>query len=103
MISPTVGRVVLVHGLTRREVMRWGDQPMAGIVAYVHNDRMVNVTVFDHSGASHAVTSVPLLQDDDTSNGGVYAEWLPYQKGQAAKTEALEAQVAKPHVRVVQP
>ena len=25
-----------------------------------------------------------------------YAEWMPYQKGQAAKTEALEAQLNVP-------
>jgi hypothetical protein len=45
-------------------------------------------------GSPFAATSVQLLQDDDVSLGGTTAEWMPYQKGQAAKTEALEAQVS---------
>ena len=57
----------------------------------VHGDRMVNLTVHDHNGVSWPVCSVPLLQEGDAPVvGSFYCEWMPYQKGQAAKTEALE-------------
>lgn len=87
MITPTIGRVVLVH--------RYGlsDQPEPALICYVHNDRMINVGGFDRNGAPFAITSVCLLQDGDqvpANSGWPYAEWMPYQKGQAAKTEALE-------------
>ena len=53
---------------------------------------MVNVAGFDANGNPFKATSVQLLQDDDQPNTvGAYAEWMPYQKGQAEKTEQLEA------------
>jgi hypothetical protein len=96
MITPTVGRVVWFAPARGDTAMTFGvDQPCAALVAYVWNDRMVNLAVFDHNGAFHARTSVPLLQDDDAKpEGGYFATWMPYQKGQAAKTEAAEAKLA---------
>jgi hypothetical protein len=85
MIKPTVGRVVLYHpsnGVTH-----------AAIVAYVWSDRIVNLAAFDENGKAYSVTSIPLTQPEDEVSAAVYCEWMPYQKGQAAKTEALEAQV----------
>lgn len=38
-------------------------------------------------GAPFALTSLKLLQDDDKAPEYVYAEWMPYQKGQAAKAD----------------
>jgi hypothetical protein len=35
-----------------------------------------------------------LIQDGDERPDGCFAEWMPYQKGQAAKTEQLENTLA---------
>jgi hypothetical protein len=87
MIKPTIGRVVLV---ARGE----SDQKEPAFISYVWGDRMINVGGFDKNGAPFAATSMQLLQDDDVpQNFNYFAEWMPYQKGQAAKTEALEAQI----------
>lgn len=93
MIKPTVGRVVHFRPCVIEGLSNDGSQPLAAIIAYVWNDRLVNLTVLDQHGSGYARTSVQLLQDGDTPNGGSYAEWMPYQVGQAAKTEALQAQL----------
>lgn len=90
MISPTIGRVVLV-----RRAAASSDQAEPGLVAYVFHDRLINVGGFDRNGLPFSLTSLTLVQDGDAIPGGNYAEWMPYQKGQAAKTEALEARVAQ--------
>lgn len=92
MIQPTIGRVVLVQ---RRPGSTDFTQAEPALVSYVWNDRMINVGGFDHNGMPFSYTSLRLLQDDDEAPQGAYAEWMPYQKGQAAKTEALEAAAAK--------
>jgi hypothetical protein len=51
--------------------------------------------MFDAGGNLFPRTSVWLRQDDDPPPTGMYCEWMPYQKGQAAKTEALEAAAGK--------
>ena len=85
MIKPTIGRAVLVHRGN-------SDVPEAAFITYVWGDRMINVGGFDHNGIPFALCSIQLAQDDDAVSFP-YAEWMPYQKGQAAKTEALEAQL----------
>lgn len=95
MIAPTVGRVVwFTPGITadpRFDVK----QPCAALVAYVHDERCVNLAWFDQMGLSREACSVPLLQDDDAKpEQGYFASWMPYQRGQAAKTEALEKQIS---------
>lgn len=101
MIKPTIGRVVWVHRSTSIDKK----QPEAALVAYVHSDICINIAGFDANGVPFALTSVHLQQDgepqpewtkpNESGHHGTYAEWMPYQKGQAAKTEALEA-AAKP-------
>lgn len=91
MIVPSVGRVIWYHA--GQEPLGFSNpQPAvcAAIVAYVHSDSMVNLTVFDAVGIAHGRTSVPLVQDGDTVPSFPYCEWMPYQKGQAAKTEMFE-------------
>lgn len=89
MIKPTIGRVVLVRN---RPTSIDLSQAEPALVAYVWGDRCINVGGFNAGGTPFGATSVPLLQDDDIPpTAGLYAEWMPYQKGQAAKTEALEA------------
>ena len=92
-IEPTVGRVVWVRN---RPGNLSGGQPEAATIAYVHSDRCVNVGGLDANGASWNATSVYLQQPGDEAQavGNFYAEWMPYQKGQAAKTEALEQAIA---------
>lgn len=100
VIKPTVGRVLLywpaAHDIAAGMFAYEGsDQPFAATVTFVHGDRMVNLSVADHNGAIHEKRSVTLLQEGDQANGpngkAGYAEWMPFQKGQAAKTEALES------------
>ena len=89
-IAPTVGRVVWVRN-------RFGKtpdaQPEVGLVCYVHSSRNVNVAGFDANGQPFSYTSLRLLQQDEESPDYPHCEWMPFQKGQAAKTEALEKQV----------
>jgi hypothetical protein len=89
MIKPTVGRVVLYYPTLEERIARNGDQPLAAIICCVLSDTCVNLVVFDANGISHSRTSV-ILRQDDQPNGGYCWEWMPYQKGQAAKTEELE-------------
>jgi hypothetical protein len=95
MIKPTVGRVVLYHPTKVWRIPGEPDgQPLAALVTYVWGDRMINLVAFTPNGAPHGITSVTLVQDGDATPIERYAEWMPYQKGQAAKTEALEKQLA---------
>ena len=91
MIPPTIGRVVWFWPTQPSPVQ----QPYAAMVAYVHNERCINIGGFDHNGNPFSQTSVQLLQDDDVPRGAC-CSWMPYQKGQAAKTEALEAAAGMP-------
>ena len=96
MIKPTVGRVVwfwpyetqlndpsfIYHNKSY--------QPCIGHVTFVHGDKMVNLDVIDHEGNHHSCTSVELVQEEDNCvRIPGTCEWMPYQKGQAAKTEKL--------------
>ena len=97
MIKPTNGRVVLYTPSEADLVdgMAFYHAPLDAHVVHVWNDRMVNLAVFDANGKLWARTSVTLLQDDDAPNPlGRFCEWMPYQKGQAAKAEALEQKLA---------
>jgi hypothetical protein len=97
MIEPTEGRVVW-YSPTKAERQVFGDpgtHPLAAHISYVHGPRMINIMAISPNGQSFGVTSVALLQDDDPEPEGRFCVWMPYQKGQAAKTEALEKEKAK--------
>lgn len=91
-IKPTIGRVIwftpspaISPGIDHR------DQPLQGSIAYVHNDTSINVGGFDARGAPYAAINVKLVQEgEERPEGGHFAEWMPYQRGQAAKTDAAE-------------
>ena len=77
MITPTVGRVVWFY----KWVIGGGFKgPMAGHVAYVYNDTMVNLMVIDELGSPRPEIAVPLYQDDFSPPSGDYCCWMPYQK-----------------------
>lgn len=106
MIKPSIGRVVWYQpgdGSGARDgfVQHGGAfgasrQPCAAIITYVWSDTMVNLVVFDHNGVTHQRTSVDLRNDAPSlPTATQYCEWMPYQKGQAAKTEALESKLAE--------
>lgn len=87
IIKPTVGRVVWYW---REPPTKPDQQPEAATVAYVHSDSLVNLQVIDHNGVACSATSVPLRQDGEGVPNCSFCEWMPYQKGQAAKAEELE-------------
>lgn len=89
-IVPTVGRVVLCHrvsgfGPLPGVIMHvWGDTPDALINALAFGDG-VNDTVLN------AMFSVRVLDPDSPAPAeGQYCTWMPFQKGQAARTQAAE-------------
>lgn len=94
MIKPTIGRVVWFHPSPSSDTPT-SDQPNAAIITYVHSDIMVNLAIFDANGFAGRQTSVFLYQGEETERpASNYAEWMPYQLGQASKAEALENQLA---------
>lgn len=91
MIKPTVGRVVWL----RRTDAIVKDQPESAQIVMVREDNIVNVAFYDHNGTPGARTSVFLRQPEAKVPDWAkhcYVEWMPYQQGQAAKTEQAEAQ-----------
>ena len=94
-IKPTVGRVVHFYAPIADIIHASGPGPFAAVIAYVHSDSMVNLAVFDSNGNACSRTSVTLVQEGDARPAGMFCEWMPYQKGQAAKTEAVEARLSQ--------
>lgn len=92
MIKPTVGRVVWFFQYVPGQGHKG---PMAAHVAYVHSDIMLNLMVIDQNGNARPETSIRLIQDNEEIPQQNYACWMPYQQGQAAKTEALEKKLAE--------
>jgi hypothetical protein len=103
MIQPTVGRVVWYWPGPKDNDMAttisgW-PQPFKADVVYVHDDRLVNLMVVDHSGTPHARRTVRLLQDDDAKpDNEAFAVWMPYQKA-VAKGEIPPTIHARPYAR----
>lgn len=100
-IIPTVGRKVWFNpssldlrpfpgssdSLGQRPAMtrRVADQPFDATILAVFGVNCVNLQVIDHVGVAHFVSSVYLLQPGEERPSGGFAEWMPYQVGQAAK------------------
>jgi hypothetical protein len=86
MIKPTVGRVVWFYKYSPGQGHKG---PLAAHVAKVIDDSHVNLMVVDEDGNPRPEKNVYLKQGvEDLASD--YCEWMPYQKGQAAKTEQAE-------------
>lgn len=103
-ISPSVGRIVWYWpsqdeiNAGRIAYESQSMQPLAAQVAFVHSDRMVNLSVVDHCGNQFRRTSVQLVQPGDEeplSSQTAYASWMPYQIA-VAQIEPTEEPVAVP-------
>lgn len=90
MIKPTLGRIVWFKPGKDDRTPSNPDGLCAAFITCVHSDSMVNLCVFDANGHPTPRTSVPLVQDDEEVPVGCYCQWMPYQLGQAARTEAAE-------------
>jgi hypothetical protein len=87
MIKPTVGRVVLYTPPANDPILLEYQAPFKADVIYVWGDRCVNLSITYPNGQVRFESSVTLVQEGDRHmvEFGRYAEWMPYQIGQAAK------------------
>ncbi len=88
MIKPTVGRMVWYY---QNPLVYKGSlvKQRAAIICYVHDDGLINLSVFDEQGHSYPALGVQLVQEGEETPSNYYATWMPYQIGQAKKTEEL--------------
>lgn len=93
MIAPTVGRILWYYPAKGERIAHDFPEPLAATVCAIQGNGTVNLCVFDADGVPHPRQSVVLIQDGKYPANGAYpyCEWMPYQKGQAAKTEHAEA------------
>jgi hypothetical protein len=90
VIKPSVGRIVLFYNEP-------GAAVRPAIVVHVWGDPCINIATWDGNGnpVPNPPTSVRLVQPGETlPTSGPYCTWMDYQVGQAAKTEALEKELA---------
>lgn len=96
IISPSPGRVVWYYPSKDDALQSFtsvaAGKPLAALVAHVWSDTCINLMVIDPNGNTTPRTSVLLYQGDTERPDASFAEWMPYQKGQAAKTEATQAE-----------
>lgn len=97
IISPTIGRVVLVHRF-HPDLTPVSDQPEPALVTYVHSDRSINVGGFNACGTHFSLGSLTLVQEGDElpAKGDSYASWMPYQLQAAAKAEGIATGLPPP-------
>lgn len=82
-ITPTPGRIVWFHPAPNDNIPALAGQPLAAIVAAVHSDRYINLSVIDAYGHHHSAQSVYLAQPGDEAVPVRHAKWMPYQISQA--------------------
>lgn len=80
MIIPTVGRVVWFFN--------YSSTPLSASVAHVNWDGTINIGYLTTGGEHYGAIGIPLWQGEGVKPDR-RCEWMPYQKGQAAKYEAL--------------
>lgn len=83
--APTIGRRVYFwpSGQIRHAFAALdASKPLEAGVVFVHNDGLVNLSVTDHLGQTHAAQNVPFVQNGGLKPPGHYAAWMPYQVAQ---------------------
>ncbi len=99
-MKPSIGRSVHYHPTP--EVTH------AAIIAHVHSDTMVNLTVFDSNGVPSGKTSVPLVGEGQLRpEFGSFWTWMPFQLGQAKKDSEpvlfpVERKTAEAMTRIIE-
>lgn len=83
---PTIGRVVYWYPADKTK-------ERAAIVADV-DDYTVNLSVVNHDGSVAGLRNVPHVSLGQSGGAGHW-DWMPFQKGQQAKTEELEKALAQ--------
>jgi hypothetical protein len=88
MIKPTPGRVVWYWPSDQDPTPIFKGEALAAHVARVISDREVNLLVIRADGITYGRHNVRLIQEGDARpKEGGFAEWMPYQVGQAKKHE----------------
>jgi hypothetical protein len=90
-IDPTVGRVVWFWPDVSEHIDSVPGEPLRADICAVNADGTVNLSVNSSRGNQQPRLNVMLVQPDEPKPEHSFCAWMPYQKGQAAKTEALEA------------
>jgi hypothetical protein len=86
VIKPTIGRVVWFWSAAAA----WQHpdaQPWAALVTHVWADDCVSLAAFDQNGDLSPQHKAYLWNGEGERPLGAHAEWMPYQKGQAAKVD----------------
>lgn len=84
-MTPTVGRIVYYKSLGSPKG-EFSSVDRAAIITRVHNETCIDLCVFNPTGLFFNTSVI------QGSNGGQW-DWIPYQKGQAAKTEEVESEL----------
>lgn len=103
VIAPTPGRIIWFRPAPTENLTQIGNpdgseglQPLAASVLAVNADGTINIAGHDALGSPFYRHGVILAQDGDEKPNGSYAEWMPYQKSQAAKAEQPVPDTALP-------
>lgn len=94
-MKPTIGRVVYYRHGTEGPFAGSEDY-VAAMVCWASEDgKTVNLLTVSHDAVPRGFTDVPFVQDGErTPENGRYAHWMPFQVGQAAKTQEAEGKLA---------
>lgn len=96
-IAPTVGRSIHYHPAADHPDH---GQTLVALIAKVNPDGTLNLAIFDSCGHHFSRQRVALIQcDDATPEGMQYCTWMPFQVGQASKTEEAEHALRKQRAR----
>jgi hypothetical protein len=95
-IKPTVGRVVWYIPKNVDNLEQHNNDPLKADIIAVHSPEEVSLFVISASGQTRYISKAPLWQLESGKpkpEKGGYAMWMPYQLGQAAKTEEVLGRV----------
>ena len=98
MIKPTVGRVIWWFEHDNVTDLIVG--PMVALIADVYPSGRVTLVGWDLDGKPRiGLKHVRIVENGDATDEDVWAQWMPYQQGQAAKTEQLEAKLQEAQIQ----